>query len=864
MKQNSEETLKEKHKVYMIPHFHFDVSWIKTHEECLKFAFSNILDVLNLIEKHGKYHFCLDQTIMIQAFLERYPEQIKAFKKALAEKKLELVCGMYTMPDTNIPSGEFLVRQFILGKRFVEKSFGVDVICGWMIDSFGHSLQMPQILNKCGFKYYIFGRGAPREIPTEFYWRGIDGSRILTHWMAKTYVAGWIPTSSGECIQALSQELPAVTRGLLRSQSLRWLSISPRKGLEKIDELFDFLVQLAPTSNILIPNGGDFSPPQPEILAVVDEWNKKREDICAVVSTPSAFFKSVEKSRLELPEVSEELNPVFQGVYGSRIGIKQENRKAENLLLTAERSATVASILGALYPEDELTEATRLILFNQFHDIICGCGTDTINLKAIQRFKETEKISERVLKASLQYLADRIDTTGEGIPMIVFNPLSWIRTGSAKTEVSFTSPSVKNLSIKDYKGQNIPFELTKEEHYPDNTLKLATFTFIAKDIPAMGYKIYFIHTKDEYSRMKSGIKAGSDYIENQFFKIIIDKNHGGNIISLYDKENNREILDTTEYLGNCLICETDVGDLYEVNGSADGLASMNTLKIESLPTSEAADFSSNHTAITSIHSGLIKSKITVTGHMEDLVYRQYITLYQGIRRIDFKTELDFHGSHRRVRICFPLNVKNGKTCHEIPFGVIQRGEGEYPAQNWVDHYNKEYGVSVINQGLPGNNITDKVAFITLLRSVDRVFTDQPSGEDALERGKHEFNYAVLPHKGNWKQAQSHKNALQFNIPLITIKTSTHEGDLPKEMSFLSIKPETLVLATLNRSNEDVILRFYEATGKKTKGKVAFFRSIQEAWITNLLEVNIDNVEVNRKGISMEIQPFEIITLRIKL
>ncbi|MGD8545901.1 MAG: hypothetical protein PVH12_06975, partial [Candidatus Bathyarchaeota archaeon] len=247
--------MKEKHNVYLIPHFHFDVSWIKTHEEYLKFAFSNILDILNLIEKHGKYRFCLDQTIMIQAFLKKYPEQIEVFKKALAEKKLELVCGMYTMPDTNIPSGEFLVRQFILGKRFVEKSFGIDVECGWMIDSFGHSLQIPQILSKCGFKYYVFGRGAPRKIPTEFYWRGIDGSRILTHWMAKTYVAGWIPTSSGECIQALSQELPAITRGLLRSQSLRWLPISLKKGLEKIDKIFDFLVKLAPTFNILIANG---------------------------------------------------------------------------------------------------------------------------------------------------------------------------------------------------------------------------------------------------------------------------------------------------------------------------------------------------------------------------------------------------------------------------------------------------------------------------------------------------------------------------------------------------------------------------------------------------------------------------------
>ncbi len=854
---------KKKYAVYVIPHFHFDVAWIRTYEEYLKFAFSNVLDVLKLTGEHDEYRFCLDQVVLIQAFLERYPEEAEALQKAIADGKLELVCGMYTMADANIPSGEFLVRQFVLGKRFMKKNFGVDVQCGWMIDSFGHSLQMPQILKKCGFKYYVFGRGAPQGVPTEFYWKGIDGTKILTHWMARTYVAGWIPPSGGECLQEIGKELPSVTSGLLYSQSLRWLPISPKKGVEKLDEVFDFLVRLASTRNVLIPNGGDFSPPQPGILSVIEEWNREREDVKAVLSTPSSFFRSVEASIEKLPEVTEDLNPVFQGVYGSRIGIKQKNREAENDLLTAERFATVASILGAYYPQDRLEEATRLLLFNQFHDIICGCGVDKVNENAIQRFEESKRASEGVLKASLHHLTHRIDTRGKGVPVIVFNPLSWARTDIVIVEVSFVSPGARAPSIKDHTGKNVPFQLISEEHYPDNTLKLVTFSFLAQAVPAMGYKTYFVHANDEPLKQESIFKTGSDCIENQFFKVTIDRLHGGNIVSLYDEQNRREILDTAEYLGNCLISETDVGDLYEANGSADGLASMNTLKIEQLPDSEATDLSSDHTATVSIQTGPVMSKISVTGHMEDLVYQQEIILYDGMRRIDFRTKVDFNGDHKRVRVCLPFNVKDGKIYHEIPFGVIQRGEGEYPAQNWIDYSNKEYGVSLINRGLPGNNITKGVAFITLLRSVDRVFTGQPAGEDALERGEHEFNYAILPHKGGWKQANSHKAALHFNIPLIVMKTTIHKGPLPKELSFLSIDPETLVLTAMKRSNEDLILRFYETTGDATKGRITLFKQMEEAWITNLLETNTQEVRVDGTKIPVEIRPFEIRTLRIK-
>ncbi len=847
----------------MVPHFHFDVAWIKTYEEYLEIALGNILDVLNLIEKEPSYRFCLDQVALLQPFLERYPEQHENLKKAIKRGKLELVCGMYAMPDANIPSGEFLVRQFLFGKNFMKKNFGVDVQCGWMIDTFGHPAQMPQILKKCGFKYYAFSRGAPGKIPTEFYWEGIDGSRILTHWMAGTYVAGWIPPSGGETLQKVGAELPYVTRALLRFQSLRWLPVSLMGGMEKLEKTFRLFMKLASTKNILFPNGADFIPPQPQILSITKEWNKKKKDAKAVLSTPSSFFRSVEATEKELPTVSGEFNPVFQGTYSSRIGIKQKNREAENRLLTAERFAALASVLGATYPEADLKEATRLLLFNHFHDIICGCGVDEIYNDTVKQFEESIKISKRTLEKSLVHIAKRIDTRGEGTSIIVFNPLSWIRTDVAKVEVSFVKPGVKFFSIKQYAGKDVPFQVIGEERYPDNTLKLVKVVFLAQNVPAMGYKTYFVIPEEKPLKLETALEAGSNTIENEFFRVTVDHLHGGAITSIYDKENGKETLNTKQYFGNALVSETDVGDLYEPNGSADGFATVNTLKIEPLPTSESAEFSSDHRAFVLIEAGSVMAKITVTGQMEDLAYEQLITLYRGIRRIDVKTKFTFSGKHKRVRICLPMNVENGEIYHEIPFGVIKRGEGEYPAQNWIDYSNEKYGISLINRGLPGNNITKNVAFITLLRSVDRVFMDHPSGEGALERGEHEFSYAIYPHKSSWKEARSYKTAVEFNNPLIAIKTSVHKGDLQREMSFLSVTPENLVMTAMKKSDGDLIVRVYETTGERAKGKITLSKSIKKAWVTNLLEEKVKELKVNGKDIPVNIKPFEITTVRIK-
>jgi len=851
--------------LFVVPHFHFDVAWIKSYEKYSEIGFSNILDVLNLIEQEPEYRFCLDQVALIQPFWEKFPELQESLRKMVKDGKIELVCGMYSMSDANIPSGEFLVRQFLFGKRFAKEKLGVNVQCGWMIDSFGHPNQLPQILHKSGFKYYVFGRGAPQQTKTEFYWEGLDGSKILTHWLAGTYIVGWIPSPSGEIIGKIGDELPYVTRVLLRTQSLRWLPVPLEGGIAKIDGVFQFLSQVASTKNIFFPNGADFTPPQRQMPLIVREWNKRKKNVKAIISTPSSFFKAVEAAKEKLPTVSGEFNPVFQGVYGARVKLKQKNRDAENLLLTAEKFATISSVLGSPYPNAELKEATKLLLFNHFHDIICGCGVDEVYDYAIKKFEESMETSNAILKKSLEFITNKIHTNGKGIPIVVFNPLSWIRTDAAEVDISFIDPYIKEFALKDHTGRHVPLQILKEERYPDNSIKHATIKFIAGDVPAIGYKTYFVVPAEKPRKFETAVKAGANSIENEFLKVTIDPLHGGAIQSIYDKEKKIEALDTDRYLGNVLVSETDVGDLYEYNGSANGFATVNTLRVEPLPTSETAEFSSDHQAFTLIETGPVEAKITIMGQMEDFAYEQLIRLYPRIRRIDLKLNINFHGEHKRIRLCLPLNIKDGKIFHEVPYGVAERGEGEYPAQNWIDYSDKQYGMGLINRGLPGNNVTKNVAFVTLLRSVDRVLFDHPSGPGALERGEHEFAYAFYPHKGEWKEAKTFRTAMEFNNPLIVIKTTRHKGDLPKELSFLSVTPENIIVTAVKMSDEDVLIRFYETAGEKTSARITSFKSTKKAWTTSLLEERLKELKTAAgKDILMNVERFEIATVAVSL
>jgi len=174
--------------LYYIPHTHWEGAVFKTREEYLDMGLPNILKALRLLKAHPEFKFTLDQAAYVKPFLERYPEEAAAFRKFVAEGRLEMVGGMDVMPDVVKPGGELFVRQMQYGKRTFRDLLGVDVTAAWLVDTFGHHPQMPQLLRLAGFDSFWFCRGVPNDkMPSEFLWKGIDGTDIPAFWLPGFY-----------------------------------------------------------------------------------------------------------------------------------------------------------------------------------------------------------------------------------------------------------------------------------------------------------------------------------------------------------------------------------------------------------------------------------------------------------------------------------------------------------------------------------------------------------------------------------------------------------------------------------------------------------------------------------------------------
>jgi len=838
-------------KMYIVPHSHYDAAVFMTREETLeKVGYNNILDVLNLLKKDDNYKFVLDQVAYIKPFLEEYPEQESFFKKMVKEKRLEITSGMYVMPDANIPSGESLIRQIIKGKGYCQEKFGIDVKCGWMIDTFGHHPQIPQIMKKSGFDYYVFGRVMKAESPSEFYWQGIDGSRILCHWMPHHYAIFWpVPNNLSHF------------RTFVRKR-------------------YELLKSSAVTGHILALSGADLTPPEPHLSELIRRFNREEDEFELILSTPSDFFDLLKKEK-NLPVISGDFNPIYQGCYSARIEVKQWNKLLENLLFTWEELMTLSWLLGANATEENLVKAWEPVLFNQFHDVTCGCHTDKVYENTMIRYKYAKTLAEEQIEENIGFLVDKIDTRGEGIPVIVFNQLGWERTDVIECEISFTEPEVFSLGLKNSSGDEIPVQITGEERYNEGGLKKAKIIFVAENVPSLGYEVYHIipNYKIDLKTEVNSRKEASDEVyrdigilENEFYRLKIDLRNGI-ITSIKDKENRWEIIDEENKVGNTVTKEVDRGDFWEYNGSVQGRVTTPRVELYPFPKVEKADFSHNYNGYGCLNHGQVMAEFAIAHPFGTGKFSTRVRVYHKIPRIDVTTSLTNNEEWVRYRVAIPTSIKNGEIVHEIPFGAIKRPEGEYPAQNWIDYSDETKGVALLNQGLPGNNVVNGIMMLSLLKCTTYIEYGEAGGyekgipaDGGFEKGKkHQFNYSIVPHKNDWQEAKLYRRGWEFNNPLLVKKVKIHSGELPSKHSFLKVSKDNVVVTAFKKNGNDLMVRLYEAEGKRMeKVELKLNWKIDTCFETDLIERNKSRIKTDGNSLGFNMEPFEIKTFRLKV
>ena len=825
-------------KVHLIGNAHIDIAWLWRLAETVAVAKNTYATVIRNMDEYPELHYAQSQALTYRWIEEKYPELFRQIKQKVKQGRWEIVGGMWVEPDCNLISGESWVRQILYGKKYFKDKFGIEVDTGWNVDSFGYNWNMPQIYMKSGIRQFVTQKiwwndttVFPHYI---FWWQGVDGTRLLSYFPPVGYTS--------------RVRMERVTDNITKYEA----TTGYRKSL------------------ILYGIGDHGGGPNREILNRVRDYRKLAIAPDFVHSTAVDFLQNIIKDLGEnIPVWNDELYLEYhRGTYTSQADTKKQNRRSEVSIGTAEKLAAIAHLLGKPYPAGPLEKAWKIILTNQFHDILPGSSITPVYRDASESYAEAQRMIKRIDRDALAGIAGRIDTSGlDGRPIVVFNPLSWSRTGP----VSLSFPGLQDkaftileMSQGETEKTGIPVEIIE-----DTETGGINVSFMARDVPALGYKVYALVEGSENSRTDkadSPLKADGTSLENRFYRLTVNP-ETGNISSIFAKRLNREFVEEGK--------EANVLQIYEdrpENWDAWNIGYTGRMwELNRADAVEVAAVSQVRAVIKVKKSflGLAKHRYSPTEEFPSSFFTQYITLYRDLERIDIKTEADWWEDHMFLKAAFPVTVRSDQAAYEIPFAAIRRttrqetlwekARFEVPALKWADLSQEGYGISLLNDSKYGYDIHGNVMKISLLRA--------PTWPDPMaDRGRHTFTYSLYPHPGQWQEADTVRRGYELNTPPMATTTGIHPGTLPLTHSFFTVKGDGVVLETIKQAEDPgaLIFRLFESKGQAETAVLTFFKPVKRVVETNLMEQPIRKMADSGRSLSIAFKKFEIKTIKVEL
>jgi len=492
----------------LVSHTHWDREWYKTFQSFRARLVDTVDRVLDLVAQDPGYHFQLDgQTIVLEDYLEIRPERRAELKAAIGSGRVA-VGPWYVQPDSLIPTGETHVRNLLEGRRVAEP-FGRCSGIAYTPDSFGHPAQFPQLFSGFGLGPFIYWRGNGDEIeslPSDYRWRGPDGSEVIACHLARGYFSAW----------GLPPDLEAATR--------------------RLEALARELAEESARGCVLLMNGIDHMPPDPHTeacaaaLSRATGWRVERgllDDYVAELGPASGARVSPKLPLFEGELLGGRVAPLLPGVWSTRSQLKLANRHCEALLQGwAEPWSALGELLGTPSERASLRLAWRELLPNQAHDSICGCSQDRVHEQMETRFdsvadlasETTERLLERIagLGPERQLTGDERDE----ISIAVFNPSPEPRTDVVRVALAgfpaFTrhgiapllgaNAGIEGYRVGDQEARIVPDTGTVRPRLAPN-LPVHDLEFVAHDVPAFGWRRF---TLQKSTRAEEQIDDGRE------------------------------------------------------------------------------------------------------------------------------------------------------------------------------------------------------------------------------------------------------------------------------------------------------------------------------------------------------------------
>ena len=794
---------------HLVAHSHIDMNWLWTWQETVDVIRRDFTVADALMERYPDFHFSQSQASTYKAMEDYHPDVLERVKRRVAQGNWEVTATTWVEGDLNMECGESLVRHLLLTRPYIERIFGVRPKICWEPDTFGHVATLPQLLRQVGVEYYYFcraGQGQPL-----FWWEGLDGSRVL---------AFNDPLGYGGVVEAEAVTSPV-------------LDLSRRYGLKR--GLFLYGVG---------DHGGGGTARDIERARILDKTPfLPRAQMSDLIS-----FYDAARATPNLPVIAGELNTTFEGCYTTHSDIKMYNRRCENGLLTAESLATLGQILaGKPYPAAELTESWRTLLFHHFHDILCGCAIGSTYKEAASRLEPVLQAVSVITATATKELVEQVDTgIGEGVRCVVWNPLAWSRTDVVKLPKDAFGEVP--LSLLDDAGNALPVQVVGDE-----------LLFIAADVPSLGCRVYRPSDKPASSDLVAEEDAR---LKNALLSFHVHPASGA-IDEMSDLAERRTIDTMSTWHG------------VERKQNAGMINRLQLLWEEPHPMSawNIGDITRIENLIRGAEvrvteRGPVRATVEVTRRVLHSTITQRYHLYTGMRRVDIETELDWHERGGKdvdapmLRALFKPQLRHPKATFEIPFAGLERTAGgdEVPALRWADLSDDDYGFSLLNNGKYGHSAQGTTLGLTLVRSAY-----EP--DNLPDQGLQSFAYALYPHAGDWRAANTERRAAEFNQPLVAALTTAHPGPIKPGQAMLTCEPANVMVTAIKQAESGrgaIIVRLVEMHGKETLAKLRWAWPVQRVEEVNVAEERRGELPFEKGGCELRLGKHKVVTLKLTL
>ena len=767
--------------VHLIGNAHLDPAWLWQWQEGYAEVMATFRSALDRMKEFDDFVFTSASVLYYEWVEETDPAMFAEIQKRVKEGRWVMVGGWLIQPDCNLPCGESFARQTLYGQRYLQEKFGVTATVGYNVDSFGHNAMLPQILQKSGMDSYVFLRPDEKEnaYPFQkntFLWVSPDGAAVKAFRIQDAY-----------CTVGADEAGTDAEKRRLMAEAQQ-------------ESVMDFYG---------VGNHGG-GPTIKNILQLKD-CMKENPGVFRF-SSPTDFFREVDKD--SLPVYNGDLHHHASGCYTASMHIKEGNRRAEAALLQAEKAGMMAWLCGVKPNAPNLKDLWKPVLFNQFHDILCGCCEKDALEEAVRFFDASRTGASIEQNKALQAIAWNIDTAKEtpvvldkadfklwekndaGVPVVIFNPHAF----PVKAPVTINA---RVASVTTADGMPVPTQPIRANRTAKVREDESWGTEIIAEVPAMGWRLYWAYKTKPSSLPAPDTAYESGSPENDFLQVTVKD---GYLTGIRDKRTGTDLLTAPMIptVADETHCDTWAHRVFRFDRTV-GVFGDPVLIAET--------------------KGALRHELRLQYTYNRSTLWMDVIVYRDLPRVYLRFKVNWQEQHKVLKLPFATPWTEGEEAASVPYGFVKRPVNglEKPMQKWVYVGSEQNGLGLMTDTRTAYDFENGVLRVTALRSP--VIADHFGDRDALseytDQGEHWFTLALEP----TDMAQFHglaKTAEALLSPLPVIVSTYHAGKLPAENSAIQVSAENILVTSLKPAEDGrgVILHAHETDGRETEATVS--------------------------------------------